>query len=298
MSILFGTTQISMASHTTSRAPAAVFHGDDQRPLSAQGWLGSQSIFDRKDERKLGRALFSSLAAHGALFAALLIALAAKPVVEAVIAPPIEYKVVFRKEPGPGGGGGGSPAPAPKKELEIPKTKPVPPPPVTPPVAVPVTPPPPPTPTLNAPIQTNLSSVIQSSGNATFSLAPLGGGGTGTGVGPGKGSGVGPGEGGGFGGGAYAPGSGVIDPVVLKEVRPNYTSEAMRAKIQGLVELEAVVEPNGTITQVRVVKSLDKQFGLDIEAMNAAKKWLFKPGTFQGKAVPVIVTLILEFRLH
>jgi TonB family protein len=163
---------------------------------------------------------------------------------------------------------------------------------------VPVPTPPPPTPTLTAPIETNLASVIQSSGAASFSLAPLGGGGRGTGIGEGKGSGVGPGEGGGFGGGAYQPGSGVSDPVVLKEVRPNYTSEAMRAKIQGLVELEAVVEPNGTISQVRVTKSLDRQFGLDAEAILAAKKWLFKPGYLAGKPVPVLITLILEFRLH
>jgi protein TonB len=284
---------------STTPAPGATGQADSApvRAVVSQGWLGSQSTFDRPDDRKIGRAMFSSLAAHGALFAVLLIALAAKPVVEAVTAPPIEYKVIFRKDPGPGGGGGGSPAPAPKKQLEIPKTTPPPAPPVAP-TPVPVVTPPPPTPTLNAPIETNLANVIQSSGSAQFSLAALGGGGTGTGVGPGKGSGVGEGQGGGFGGGAYAPGSGVSDPIVIREVRPNYTSEAMRAKIQGTVELEAVVEPNGTITQVRVIKSLDKQFGLDIEAMNAARKWVFRPGTLQGKPVPVIITLILEFRLH
>jgi protein TonB len=188
--------------------------------------------------------------AHGVLFAILLIALA-RPLAQAIVNTPIEYKVVYLKEPGPGGGGGGSPAPAPKKQLEIPKHTPPPP---TPVVAtpIPVVTPPPPAPTLNAPIETNVATMIQSSGTAAFSLAPMGGGGRGTGVGEGKGNGVGPGEGGGFGGGAYQPGSGVSDPVVLKEMRPNYTSEAMRAKIQGLVELEAVVEPNGTITQVRV----------------------------------------------
>ena len=73
----------------------------------------------------------------------------------------------------------------------------------------------------------------------------------------------------------------------------------MRAKIQGVVELEAVVLENGTIGEVRVVKSLDKAYGLDQEAMNAAKKWLFRPGVDpNGKPVATIVTLILEFRLH
>ena len=99
-----------------------------------------------------------------------------------------------------------------------------------------------------------------------------------------------------FGQGAYRPGSGVSDPVPIKDARPNYTSAALQAGIEGTVELEAVVEPNGTIQQVRVTKSLDRQFGLDNEAIVAAKKWLFKPGYKDGKPVPVLVTLILEFQ--
>ena len=101
----------------------------------------------------------------------------------------------------------------------------------------------------------------------------------------------------GFGQGAYREDSGVTPPVVIKEVRPNYTSDAMRAKIQGRVELEAVVLPNGTVGDVRVVRSLDAQFGLDQEAMFAARKWLFRPGLVGGKFVPTVVTLVLEFRL-
>jgi Gram-negative bacterial TonB protein C-terminal len=37
---------------------------------------------------------------------------------------------------------------------------------------------------------------------------------------------------------------------------------------------------------------------LDLAAIAAAKEWVFKPGTRRGQAVDVIVTLILEFRLH
>lgn len=101
----------------------------------------------------------------------------------------------------------------------------------------------------------------------------------------------------GFGQGAYTPGAGVTDPVLLKEVRPNYTSDGLRAKVEGLVELEVIVLANGTVGDVRVTKSLDKVFGLDGEAMIAAKKWLFRPGMVKGVAVPTIVTLILEFRV-
>ena len=48
-------------------------------------------------------------------------------------------------------------------------------------------------------------------------------------------------KGGGTGGGVFRPGAGIVDPKVVKEVRPTYTPDAMRAKIQGEVLLEAVV---------------------------------------------------------
>ena len=72
----------------------------------------------------------------------------------------------------------------------------------------------------------------------------------------------------------------------------------MRAQIQGVVELEAVVLTNGTVDDVRVIKFLDITYGLDAEAIAAAKRWLFKPGTYNGQPVPVIVTLLLEFRIE
>ena len=52
----------------------------------------------------------------------------------------------------------------------------------------------------------------------------------------------GPASGGGTGGGVYRPGNGVTLPRVLREVRPQYTSDAMRAKVQGTVLLECVVQ--------------------------------------------------------
>src|SRR5207237_444697 len=99
--------------------------------------------------------------------------------------------------------------------------------------------------------------------------------GTGTGIGPGTGSGLGPGSGGGTGGGTYRPGNGVTTPRVLKEVKPQYTSDAMRAKVQGSVWLECVVRPDGSVGDVKVIRSLDSTFGLDLEAMKAARPWKF-----------------------
>src|SRR4029077_6280042 len=122
--------------------------------------------------------------------------------------------------------------------------------------------------------------------------------GRGTGVGPGTGSGLGPGSGGGTGGGAYRLGSGVATPVLLREVKPQYTSDAMRAKIQGTVLVECVVNKDGTVGDVQVVRSLDSVFGWDQEAVKAARQWRFRPGTKLGEPVPVLITIQLDFSLR
>ena len=127
-----------------------------------------------------------------------------------------------------------------------------------------------------------------------------GGGGTGegTGVGPGTGPGLGPGTGGGVGGGVYRPGAGIVNPQVLHEVKPQYTSEAMRAQIQGEVWLEVVVLADGTVGDVTVIKSLDPVFGLDAEAIRAARQWRFAPATRFGEPVAILVSLELGFNLR
>ena len=205
--------------------------------------------------------------------------------------PPPQFDVVFLKQPGPGGGGGGSPKPAPPKKLEIPKPKAVEP--------IPVPPPPvPPPPTLNAPVMTNLAQTLQAEGLSSVSLSKVGGGGSGGGIGSGRGNGLGEGTGGGTGGGAYAPGNGVSWPTIIRQVDPQYTSEAMRAKIQGLVRIAAVVQPNGIVSDIKVTKSLDRTYGLDQAAVEAAGKWLFSPCKKENKAVPCSIEMELEFRLH
>ncbi|GEM_PF-649106 len=122
--------------------------------------------------------------------------------------------------------------------------------------------------------------------------------GEGGGIGPGVGDGLGPGEGGGTGGGVFRPGNDVAPPRVLREIRPEYTSEAMRARIQGTVWLDVVVLPDGTVGDVTVSKSLDNVFGLDSQAVAAARQWLFLPGMRLGEPVAVLVTLELFFNLR
>ena len=85
---------------------------------------------------------------------------------------------------------------------------------------------------------------------------------------------------------------------MLREVKPAYTADAMRAKVQGSVWLECIVMPDGSVGEVKVTRSLDPVFGLDQEAIKAAKMWKFSPGMRQGEPVPVIITIELTFTLR
>jgi TonB family protein len=96
----------------------------------------------------------------------------------------------------------------------------------------------------------------------------------------------------------YRPGNGVSLPKVVKEVKPAYTAAAMKAKIQGSVWLECVVGVDGTISEVIVTRSLDAEYGLDAEAVRAARQWTFEPGRKDGKPVPVRITIELTFTLR
>ena len=90
----------------------------------------------------------------------------------------------------------------------------------------------------------------------------------------------------------------VTAPRVVKEVKPAYTAEAMRAKVQGVVWLRCIVLPDGTVGRVEVARSLDSTFGLDHEAVKAARQWRFMPGTRLGEPVSVRVTIELTFTLR
>ncbi|HEY7790636.1 MAG TPA: TonB family protein [Vicinamibacterales bacterium] len=268
-----------------------------------------------QQEKRMGPAVIAALVAHGLIVVVLIVLIRLAPAHEFVpIQQQPETHLVYLESPGPGGGGGGggeqSPLPARKAELPG-KDK----------LAVAVTPPPPrkqpakpkeepkPQPKVDIPVQTVMAGLQQLPGvirqapsdeGVSLGSGTNGGAGSGSlgGVGEGKGSGLGPGTGGGTGGGVYRPGNGVDLPRVLQEVRPQYTSDAMRAKIQGTVWLECVVEPNGSVGNVRVVRSLDSVYGLDNEAMKAARQWRFAPGTKDGHPVPVLVTIELTFTLR
>jgi protein TonB len=72
----------------------------------------------------------------------------------------------------------------------------------------------------------------------------------------------------------------------------------MRARLQGLVTVEAVVLADGSVGDVTLIRSLDSTFGLDQQAIVAVKQWRFVPGTRFGKPIPMLVTVELSFTLR
>ena len=273
-------------------------------------------LFEQQQQR-VGPAGLASLGFHMVVFILLFLAIryTPRPITTAAVLPDeIPANIIWLNQPGPGGGGGGggnAMKEPPRKAEEIGKDK------ITVPVAKPpklepqqqVKNDPPPIEELNIPAKSlaaaaeSLPGVLAAPpGPPTASQGSGTGGGAGTGVGsgigPGRGSGLGPGFGGGTGGGAYHVGSGVNSPVVIREIKPQYTSEAMRAKIQGAVTVECVVRPDGTVGDAHVIHSLDATFGLDEAALAAARQWRFRPGTRLGEPVPVIITIELTFTLR
>jgi len=131
-----------------------------------------------------------------------------------------------------------------------------------------------------------------------------------------------------FGAGAYRfdwATWGVAAPVVRTTREPQYTQAGMILKLQGAVDLEVVVKPDGTVGDARVMRGLDARLpelvaelkrlggshsdfvlqtvgngpiGLDANALECVKTWTFEPGTILGRAVPVIQTVSVPFKLR
>jgi TonB family protein len=85
-------------------------------------------------------------------------------------------------------------------------------------------------------------------------------------------------------------------PVPLNRPRPNYTEEARKNKIQGIVRVKALIGADGSVRQVRVTSGLSD--GLNEEAILAVKQMRFKPATKNGQPVAFWQSLDVEFNLR
>jgi periplasmic protein TonB len=139
------------------------------------------------------------------------------------------------------------------------------------------------------------SQQVQLASNGTGTGGGMGTGSHG-GLGSGNGAGVGPGEGGGYGGGVYRIGNGVSAPQLIHAVDPEFSDEARRAKYQGVCLVSLIVDAQGHPQNIHIIRKLG--MGLDEKAEEAVRQYLFKPAYFQGKAVPVQISVEVNFRIY
>jgi protein TonB len=91
-------------------------------------------------------------------------------------------------------------------------------------------------------------------------------------------------------------GGDVKAPILKQRVEPQYPEAARKTRLQGVVILEAVITAEGTVANVKVLKSVNPL--LDAAAERAVSQWIYKPATLNGRAVPVYLTVTVNFQLH
>jgi periplasmic protein TonB len=89
--------------------------------------------------------------------------------------------------------------------------------------------------------------------------------------------------------------AGSFAPKLIHKTDPEYTKEALEAKIEGTVVLVTVIGANGVPEDIRVVKGLG--YGLDEKAVQCLETWRFNPALKDGQPVPVKAQVEVTFRL-
>lgn len=85
-------------------------------------------------------------------------------------------------------------------------------------------------------------------------------------------------------------------PVLTNRVEPTYPEAARKARMEGVVILEAIITASGAVEDVKVLKSVNPL--LDASAVRAVQQWRYKPATLNGRAVRVYLTVTVTFNLH
>ena len=86
-----------------------------------------------------------------------------------------------------------------------------------------------------------------------------------------------------------------VAPRKIVDVRPVYSEIARQTRTQGTVVLEAVLDPTGSVTQLRVVRSVPL---LDQAALDAVRRWKYTPSSIGGRPVSVLMTITITFTLQ
>lgn len=95
----------------------------------------------------------------------------------------------------------------------------------------------------------------------------------------------------------YSVNDSIKPPQVIQQPKPPYTQEARDARVGGIVLVSAVIQKDGSVGQIRVIKGLG--YGLDENVVDTlSKQWKFIPGTLNNEPVNVSVVMEVSFRLY
>ena len=91
----------------------------------------------------------------------------------------------------------------------------------------------------------------------------------------------------------------VLEPVLIEssKVLPRYPELARRAGVPGRVILEAIIQADGTVSSVRILRETPPGLGFAESAADAVVRWRYRPGTQYGRPVAVSFTVTVEFLL-
>jgi len=94
---------------------------------------------------------------------------------------------------------------------------------------------------------------------------------------------------------AVRVGGKIRPPTKVKDVKPVYPDAARSGRVQGVVIIEATIGANGRVIDTKILRSVAM---LDQAALDAVKQWEFTPTLLNGKPVPVVMTVTVNFKLQ
>jgi TonB family protein len=90
-------------------------------------------------------------------------------------------------------------------------------------------------------------------------------------------------------------GGSVRQPTKTHDAKPTYPAQAQMDHVQGVVIIEATIDPSGSVANARILRSIP---ALDEAALSAVSRWRFTPTLINGAPVAVIMTVTVNFTLQ
>jgi len=89
-------------------------------------------------------------------------------------------------------------------------------------------------------------------------------------------------------------GGDISPPTNIRRVNPQYPPDALAERVQGVVIMEVTIDEAGRVADARVLRSIPL---LDQAAIDAVRQWEFTPTLLNGVAVPIIMTVTIQFTM-